>query len=50
MGGRLKIVDDSLTMYIESYSNPLVELVKQSGPAPLDIVQVLRQNGVEVEP
>ena len=35
---------------IESYSNPLVELVKQSGPAPLDIVQVLRQNGVEVEP
>lgn len=50
MGGRLKITDDSLTMYIESYSNPLVELVKQSGPAPLDIVQVLRQNGVEVEP
>ena len=50
MGGRLKIADDSLTMYIESYSNPLVELVKQSDPAPLDIVQVLRQNGVEVEP
>ena len=50
MGGRLKIADDNLTMYIESYSNPLVELVKQSDPAPLDIVQVLRQNGVEVEP
>ena len=50
MGGRLKITDDNLTMYIESYSNPLVELVKQSDPAPLDIVQMLRQNGVEVEP
>lgn len=49
MGGRLKITDDSLTMYIESYGNPLVELVKQSDPEPLDIVQTLRDNGVEVE-
>ena len=49
MGGRLKIADDNLTMYIESYSNPLVELVKQSDPEPLDIVQVLRENGCEVD-
>ena len=49
MGGRLKITDDSLTMYIESYGNPLVGLVKQSDPAPLDIVQTLRDAGVEVD-
>lgn len=49
MGGRLSITDDSLTMYIESHSSPLAELVKQSDPDPLDIVATLRDAGCEIE-